>query len=313
LTLSRPFFALGVFCVKVQKSSINTTNTTNTGAAREISLLTPQIQTTWQSALHSELAPENAQILAEMIIAGETHLPVIQGMLYLLAQRASDNPLETQFALLVGILTGKTSLDWEAGSAAPVAAPPSPVSSAANPTNTRAADEVAPPSPAAALSAGGDPVLAQVTQWYEQEIETLSAFSADELRDLTGRFRDLQAWKEAFTKAAAAKKGIARWAYIVKCMEGSDGKFRLDRKPKKPSTEGDGGNGGGDRAASSRAPADDRRRGNRSRPRVTQSTAEEHAAAEVANHDPERSSRLAALKERLATETQRGRGGGNGQ
>lgn len=260
--------------------------------AREILLLMPQIQTAWQTTLRSELSPENVQILAEMIVTGETHLPVIQGMLYLLAQRASDNPPEMQFALLVGILIGKTSLDWGAARESPPTA-----SSPELPTSANA-------SPTPALIPGGDPVLAQVTRWYESEIGLpLSELVADELRDLTGRYRDLQAWKEAFTKAGPAHKEIGRWRYVVRCMEDTDGKFRINQPQKPPAEQGNGGSRG-DRRASSRKPASGHGNGgNRARPRVTQSTAEERAAAESAHADPERESRIAALMERAAAKT----------
>lgn len=266
--------------------------------AREILALTAQIQSAWQTALRFELSPEDTHILAEMIVAGETHLPVIQGMLYLLAQRAADNPPETQFALLVGILTGKTSLDWGAARESPPTA-----SSPELPTSANA-------SPPPALIPGGDPVLAQVARWYESEIGPLSPLIADEIRERAAQWRDLEAWKGAFTKAGPIKgKQANHWAYVLACMEGTDGQFKLDRKPKNPPPAGNGGNGGGDRRASSSAPANDRRRGNRSRPRVIQSTPEERAAANAVTVDE---AEIAELERRIAA-SQPGREGGSGQ
>lgn len=245
--------------------------------AREISPLMPQIQTAWQTALRSELSPENTQILAEMIAAGETHLPVIQGMLYLLAQRAADNPPETQFALLAGVLTGKTSLDWEPAPEAPPPASCNPLQTVENAPPVQP-DGTLATSPATAPIPNSDPLLAQVTRWYESEIGLpLSDLVADELRDLTGRYRDLQAWKEAFTKAAPAHREISRWRYVVRCMEDTDGQFRINQ-PKTSPPASNGGNGGGDRRASRGAPASGHGNGGkRSRLRVTQSNPEERA------------------------------------
>ena len=245
------------------------TSSDNDGPARE-KMQALEVETAianaWHAALGTELPLDHVATLAAWVHSGQTNLAVLQALLTLLAARAPGYPAVAHCALLTEILEGRLSpAEW---AAPPPAPPPLP--------------DVPPAPSEPEETPAADPVLAQVCTWYEQEVGELTPFAADEIRDLTARYRDLDAWKGAFTKAAPIGREAAHWAYIVACMEGSDGQFKLDRKPKPPPGQAPGGHSR-TRTTSAGANAASGQRGRRrAKPPVVQFSAAERARLEAA-------------------------------
>ena len=251
--------------LKGVQSILNTSTTFSKDPRAETdATLQTAVGTAWQSYMGSPLDKSHVVQLARLVAEKQTSLALITALLRTVRQDMGTIDPD----LFLGILTGTiTNLPWEGpatGTSPPAENGPTPVL----PVNF----------------ASEDPILAQVARWYEQEIgQPLTQMSADEIRDLTSRYQNLDAWKQAFTKAAATPPGIPRWRYVIACMEDTNGQFSLERRsPERRPPQPSGRNGGAGQARSGSGPATRRKRSSRSSPPVKQYTAEEQAQINAA-------------------------------
>jgi len=155
------------------------------------------IAATWAAASGTELSNGDLELLAGLLGPGpeRTDLGSLLANIVELGRRVERMTPE----LVEAVVTGR------------VAMPPL--------RDTRlpaGGDSASPPVTRTQNLPDDDPVLAQVTRWYNQEISRrITPMVADDLRDLTARQRDPDVWEYAIRASKHISNTKGRWSWVT--------------------------------------------------------------------------------------------------